>query len=127
MTNRKYRISIFHQTFDSLSEELNHTTTDHSPKYEPMGYFWLRDEGLSFEDIADETFKLTQNIDNYSWSRNFPYNLWDAKPLQIIEGNELGHRSSMMNDIFEIEEHIDGEITQKKTFRVEMIGMEEID
>lgn len=113
----KLKISIYHRDYNDSDDFV----------YEAMGYFWLNDQE-SMLDAAEEAYRLTQNIEGYSWSRDFPLNLWDAKPLVEVDGVEYGHRSSMVGDIFMIEQFGEGDMsaTPEKVveYRVGVCGFE---
>lgn len=64
------------------------------------------------DDSLEYAFRLTQNIHG-SWSKedigetNFDWSddVTEIAPLQVIDGKEYGHRSSMVGDIFVVEGH----------------------
>lgn len=66
----------------------------------------------NIDDSLEYAFHRTQNI-NGSWSKedigetNFDWSddVTEIAPLQVIDGVEYGHRSSMVGDIFVVEGH----------------------
>lgn len=83
--------------------------------------------GLSITDVLERAWRLTQNIDG-SWSVgpnyedgqiNMDYNpaIKVIEPLQVIDGKTYGHRSSMVGDIFEIND---------QKYEVDVTGFKEL-